>query len=301
MFMKLASNPEMYVHEWMIDNPKAIVHIVHGMSEHGMRYAHFAEALNKEGYSVYCPDLRGHGKTAGDIKNVGFFADRDGWNLVVQETIEITDLIKSKHPNLPVFILGHSMGSFISRTVAFIEPNLVDGYILSATIKHPGWKGYVGKPLAKACSFFFGKKKRMKFLTNTSFTGFNKRIENKRTEKDWLTRDPEIVDQYMDDPYCMQDFTNQFFVDLAEGVLEMCKQTNIDKIDKDTPVLIVAGSMDPAGQYGKGPQDTHERYKKSGVQDVELKLFDGGRHEIINETNKDEVYAYLTAWLNKRS
>jgi alpha-beta hydrolase superfamily lysophospholipase len=298
--MKLSSTPESYVHEWMIDNPKAIVLIVHGMSEHGERYSHFGAALNKEGYGVYCPDLRGHGKTAGDLDNVGFFADRDGWNVIVNETIRQTQEIKSLHPNVPVFILGHSMGSFISRTIAFTEPSLVDGYILSATIKHPGWKGYVGKPLAKTCGFFFGKKKRMKFLTNTSFAGFNKRIENKRTEKDWLTRDAAIVDQYIADPYCMQDFTNQFFYDLATGVLGMCKQSNIAKISIETPVLITAGSMDPAGQYGKGPKVTCEHYKKAGAKDLELKLFEAGRHEIINETNRDEVYAYLFSWLNDR-
>ena len=289
-----------FINRWMIENPKAVINILHGMSEHGERYEHFAKALNKEGYSVVSGDIRGHGKTAGKIENVGFFSENDGWNLVTQDAIQLTQSIK-KETGVPVYIFGHSMGSFIARTVAFKAPGLADGYLLSATIKHPGWKGYVGKPMAKLNGFIFGKKKRSKFLTKTAFQGFSKRIKDKRTGQDWLTRDTSLVEKYINDPYCMQDFTNQFFFDLSSGVLGMCKQENINKVNKETPVYIFAGDMDPAGQYGAGPKDTYQKYKTAGSKDVELKLYEGGRHEMLNETNRDEVYADIFAWLKKRN
>ena len=290
-----------FTQKWTVDQPRAIVHIIHGMSEHIGRYDHFAKALNKAGYSAIGSDLRGHGKTAGSIENIGFFADQDGWNLVVQDAIQLTKEIKAENPNVPVFILGHSMGSFIARTLAFTDPDLVDGYLLSATIGHPGWKGIVGKPMSKLMGALFGKKKPSKFLADTSFAGFSKRIKDKRTNKDWLTRDPKIVDQYIADPFCMQIFSNQFFNDLAIGVLEISKKSNIEKVSKNTPVVFISGSMDPAGEYGKGPTEVFEKYKSANVENVDLHLFEGGRHEILNETNREEIYGFIVQWLNDKT
>ncbi|MDX2359679.1 MAG: alpha/beta hydrolase [Crocinitomicaceae bacterium] len=290
-----------HVYHWPTTNPKAIIHIIHGMTEHGARYEHFARALNNQGFGVYCPDVRGHGITAGSLENVGFFAEKEGWKLVVNDAIEQTKNIKKSHPDIPVFILGHSMGSFIARSIAIASPKLVNGYILSATVGHPGWKGTVGKPLAKTLAFLFGKRKRIKFLTNTAFNGYNKRVENVRTERDWLTRDEAIVDAYVNDPYCMQEFTAQFFYDLSKGLLEINKQENINKVDKEEQVLMVYGEMDPAGEYGKGPKEVYGKYQKAGVNDLEIIGFEGGRHEILNETNREEVYTVITDWLNVRA
>lgn len=294
-----SSNP-VHVNNWTCSNPRAIVHIIHGMSEHSARYEHFAKALNEVGCSVYSSDLRGHGKTAGSVENVGFFAEKNGWNLVVQDLVELTKEIKDKHPNLPVFILGHSMGSFFARNIAYQAPNLVDGYIFSGTLGHPGWKGILGKPLAKLSGAIRGKKKKSNFLQKTSFAGFNKRVENKRTEKDWLTRNEVIVDEYINDPFCMQIFSNQFFYDLATGVLNINKIGNIEKVNKDTPVLFVSGAMDPLGVYGKGPTEVYNKYQKVGVKDLEMEFFEGGRHEILNETNREEVYEVIINWLKEK-
>jgi alpha-beta hydrolase superfamily lysophospholipase len=284
---------------WSVQKPQAIVHIVHGISEHSGRYAHFAKALNEVNFTVYASDLRGHGQTAGSIENIGYFADNNGWELLVQDVIDLTLDIKSTHPNAPVFILGHSMGSFITRNVAFKEPQLADGFILSGTAGHPGWKGVIGKPISKLNGLLFGKKARSRFLMNTSFARFNKRIKNKRTELDWLTRDETIVDAYINDPFCSQIFTNQAFNDLAHGILKINKESNIKKINNETPVLFISGAMDPVGNYGKGPKEVFEKYKTAGATKIELKLFDGGRHEILNETNKEEVYAYIINWLRE--
>lgn len=288
-----------HINQWMVHEPIGIVHIVHGMSEHSERYAEFATALNQEGYFVYASDLRGHGKTAGEIDNVGHLADKGGWKLVVDDVIKITEEIKMKHPSTPVFLLGHSMGSFVVRSVMHVRPKICDGIILSGTIGHPGLKGIIGKQIARVMSFVWGKKKRTTLLTYLSFGHFNKRIENKRTDKDWLSRNEEIVDRYINDPYCMQIFTTQFYFDLASGVLDINKNSNFSKLDKEVPILLVSGSMDPAGEYGKGPSEVLRKMRDAGVKNVDLHLFEGGRHEILNETNREEVFDFLLNWLKK--
>jgi alpha-beta hydrolase superfamily lysophospholipase len=295
--MESSPGNSIYIHDWTVEQPKAIVHIIHGMSEHGARYEHFANALNKANYSAYASDLRGHGKTAGGIENIGFFAESDGWNTVIQDIVKITNEIKAKHPDLPIFILGHSMGSLLARNIAYIEPNLVNGHIFSGTSGHPGWKGVLGKPMAKAATQILGKRKKSKSLMKATFAGFNKKIENKRTDQDWLTRDDKIVDAYINDPYCSQIFTNQFFYDLATGVLDVSKQSNINKVNKSTPVLFISGEMDPVGKYGKGVLSIFRKFEKAAIQELEIKLFQGGRHEILNEINKEEVYEFVITWI----
>ena len=292
---------QIFTQKWPVENPRAVVHLIHGMSEHIARYDHFAQALNKAGFSAVGSDIRGHGKTAGSLENIGFFANRDGWNVVVQDAIQLTQEIKAENPDVPIFVIGHSMGSFIARTLAFTEPTLADGFIYSGTSGHPGWKGVLGKPIAKLAGALFGKKKPSKFLMNTALAGFNSKIIDKRTEKDWLSRDSKIVDLYINDPYCMQLFKNQFFYDLAGGILEINKKSNINKVNKKTPVLFVSGSMDPVGNYGKGPAEVLEKHNASGVTDLAIHLFEGGRHEILNETNREEIYGFIVQWLNEKS
>ena len=201
---KTHDDNELVTYTWSCDNPKGIIHIVHGMSEHADRYDHFATELTNQGFIVYSSDLRGHGKTAGPIENVGQFAMEDGWNKVVKDIIALSYNFKKQNPQLPLIILGHSMGSFLSRNVAYSEPDIADGYIFSATAGHPGLIGILGKGVANINMKMTGKKKRSKFMTKLAFGDFNKKYENPRTEKDWLSRDESTVDKYINDPYCMQ-------------------------------------------------------------------------------------------------
>jgi alpha-beta hydrolase superfamily lysophospholipase len=286
------------VYFWDCEKPKGIVHIVHGMGEHAARYDDFAAFLNEHGYLVRSSDLRGHGKTAGSIEKVGLFAMEDGWNKVVKD-IEFLNKTFSAKNDLPIIMLGHSMGSFILRTLMFTFPNSGDAYILSATAGHPGLMGVLGKGLAGINTSLMGKKNRTQMMTKLAFGDFNKKYD-KRTEKDWLSRDTEVVDKYIADPFCMQIFTSQFFSDMLEGILEINKETNIDKIAKHKPMYLFAGDMDPVGNYGKGPVEVFEKFKKVGVEDIELKIYPEGRHEMLNEINKDEVYNDLLLWLDKR-
>lgn len=285
---------------WECEQPKGVVHIVHGMSEHAARYNEFALYLNQHGYLVYASDLRGHGKTAGAIDKVGIFAMQDGWNKVVGDVINLSKEIEKKHPQLPLFLLGHSMGSFISRSVAILSPQEIDGYIFSATAGHPGLLGRVGVKLSNLNLKMMGKKNRTKMMTQLAFGDFNKKYKDKRTEKDWLTKDNDIVDQYISDPYCMQTFTSQFFNDLLSGILSINEMNNIREMEKNKPILLFAGDMDPVGDYGRGPKEVYEKLKKSKIEDVTLKIFETGRHEMLNETNREEVYELVVRWLNNR-
>ena len=212
---------ELVTYKWDCEQPKAIIHIVHGMGEHADRYDHFASELNNQGYLVYSSDLRGHGKTAGNLENVGQLAMENGWNKVLKDIIGLSYRFKKESPKLPLFILGHSMGSFIARNVAYTDTELAEGYIYSATAGHPGLIGIIGKSVAKINMKLTGKKKRSKFMTKLAFGDFNKKYKNARTTKDWLTRDEAIIDKYMADPYSMQIFTSQFYTDLLHGVLEL--------------------------------------------------------------------------------
>ncbi len=284
---------------WDCEQPKAIVYIVHGMSEHAARYNEFAAFLNQHGFLVRSSDIRGHGKTAGDIDKVGQLAMENGWDRVVKDVHLLTEEF-GKDSDLPIIILGHSMGSFIVRTLIKDYPNTGDAYVLSATAGHPGLLGAVGKTLANLNVSVMGKKNRTKMMTKLAFGDFNKKFEPRRTEKDWLTRDEDIVDSYIADPYCMQIFTSQFYTDLLQGVLKINSSSYFQDVPKHKPVYLFAGDMDPVGDFGKGPKEVFENYKKAGMEDIELRIYPGGRHEMLQETNRDEVYEDLLKWIEKR-
>jgi alpha-beta hydrolase superfamily lysophospholipase len=286
-------------YHWDCERPKAIVHIVHGMSEHAARYNEFAEFLNEHGYVVRSSDLRGHGKTAGNLENVGHFSMENGWNKVVKDVKALTEHFQHK-TNLPIILLGHSMGSFLVRTVMFSYPKVGDAYILSATAGHPGILGSLGKTVAHFNMKFMGKKNRSELMTKLVFGDFNKKYKSPRTIKDWLSRDEAVVDAYINDPYCMQTFSSQFYNDLLQGILAINDEQNIQKSPKQKPVYMFAGDMDPVGNYGKGPAEVYAAFQKAGIEDVELKIYPEGRHEMLNETNKEEVYDDVLNWLDER-
>ena len=284
-------------YSWNSNQPKVNVIIIHGMSEHAGRYDEFANFLTSNNVQVYSSDLRGHGKTADTIDNVGLFAMENGWHKVIQDQkLLITHV--SQQNELPIFILGHSMGSFIARTLSFSGETRILGYLFSATAGDPGFLGRTGKIIAAVNSQLLGKKNRSKLLDKMAFGDFNKKIENPSTKKDWLTRDESAVNKYMNDPFCMQLFTSQFYTDLLEGVLSVNDNSNVKQMAR-VPYLLFAGTMDPVGEYSKGVQKVFQMMR--GQQhSVELKMYEGGRHEMLNEVNKEEVYNDVLDWINKQ-
>lgn len=300
----LKSKDEMniYVNKWILKNnikPKAVVQIAHGMAEHIDRYNSFSKALTNEGYIVYGNDHRGHGKTAGSPENLGYFADDNGWNLVVEDMHELTKVIRKEYAGLPVFLIGHSMGSFLSRSYIQRYGNDINGVILSGTGGNTGILGNVGIFLAGHEMKKMGKRFRSKKLDKLSFGSFNKTFKPNRTNFDWLSRDAEEVNKYIEDKLCGEIFTAGFFYDMLSGLRDLNKKENIRKIPKELPIYFISGDKDPVGKNTKGVLQAINSYKKVGIYDISYKFYKDARHEILNELNKEEVYIDIIEWLDK--
>ncbi len=281
-------------------DPKAAVQIVHGMAEHAARYDDAALRLTKAGYIVYAQDLRGHGKTAEDQEELGFIAQENGWERMVEDIREIGEKIRAEQPDIPLFLIGHSMGSFLSRTMMFRHPGLYRGVVLSGTGGNPGVMGRLGRRLALRNAAKHGLKHRDRQLDSLSFGSFNRQFKPSRTSFDWLSRDDEEVDLYVDDPLCGFICTSAFFRDLLDGLILIHDPANITKIPRDLPVLLISGTRDPVGKNGKAVEALWSRYREQGAADVTLKLWEGARHELFHETNRNEVSAFLASWLDDR-
>jgi len=289
---------KIHVYKWLPEKPKAVVQIAHGMAEHAGRYDRFAQKLADEGYAVYASDHRGHGKTAGTLDNVGYFADNNGWQRVVDDLQELTSTLQSAHPNLPFFLFGHSMGSFLFRNYIFSDCKDINGVILSGTGNNPKLLISLGKLVAAWQVKAKGPQGKTMLMHNMSFGSFNKAFRPNRTDFDWLSRDNEEVDKYISDPFCGGVFTAGFYRDLMAGLAEIGCMDNINKIRKDLPILLFAGDMDPVGNKGKAVKQVYEIYKKAGITDVSCRLYEDGRHEMLNETNRQEVYDDVITWMD---
>lgn len=292
------------IYRWLPDSLsdiKAFVVISHGMVEHAGRYGRFAEALVNAGFGVYAHDQRGHGKTAGSTENVGYFADERGWGKVLDDLHAMTAIIKlnSDFPRVPVFLFGHSMGSFIVRHFVEILSSEVQGMILSGTSWGDGPQSRIGYLMARLQAWKKGRKVKSVLINKLAFSPLNKVFKPNRTEFDWLSRDNAEVDKYVNDPYCGCIPTAGFYCDFLEGIFFLNKAKNIGRIPKNFPVYLFSGTMDPVGNMTKGVLKVYNSLVKAGIKDVSYKFYNGGRHEMLNETNREEVYNDVIAWLNK--
>ena len=292
---------KLFVIKWSSDEkPKAVIQIAHGMAEHIKRYGDFANSLVEAGFLVYGSDHRGHGKTAGSLDKVGYFADENGWDIVVDDMYTVTKFIKEQNQGLPVYYLGHSMGSLLLRDYISKYGSELKGAIISGTAGNPGFLGKIALLIARIEGFFQGKKNRSILLTNLTFGGFNKSYKPKRTDFDWLSRDNKEVDKYINDPFCGGVFTNGFYCDLFEGVMKISNIDNIKNTPDDLEMLFFSGAEDPAGNFSKGVQFVIDMYKELGIRDLSFKFYKDARHETLNEINKQDVYNDVISWLNER-
>jgi alpha-beta hydrolase superfamily lysophospholipase len=300
---KAEDGAEIFTRKWLPADgaePKAVVQISHGMAEHSERYGRFAAALVGAGYAVYANDHRGHGKTAGSLENVGYFADEDGGALVMGDMLRLTRLIKGERPDTPVFLFGHSMGSILSRSYILSHAAEIKGVILSGTGGDPGLLGAIGMLITKFEIWRKDKKYRSPLLTKLTFGDFNKSFKPNRTDFDWLSRDEAEVDKYIEDPYCGGMFTAGFFQDLLTLVAEVNDAGNVKNVPSDLPIYILSGDKDPVGKDGKDIIQVFQAYKDAGIEDVTYRLYEGGRHEMLNETNREEVSRDVIEWFDKR-
>jgi alpha-beta hydrolase superfamily lysophospholipase len=280
--------------------PKAVVQVVHGMAEHSARYARLARALTEQGYAVYADDHRGHGKTASGRDELGFFGDQDGWEAVVQDQLSILDELKARHPKLSVFLLGHSMGSYIARGAAIRRGSEWAGLLLSGTSHNAPLTYQAARAVAQVERARLGKRGKSPLLRKLSFESFNNKFHDPRTPADWLSRDPAEVDKYVADPLCGYECSTQLWIDVFTGLIEICSAKNIAKLPKRLPIYVMAGEADPLNNKLAEIRKLHQAFEEQGVNNVTLRVYPDARHELFNETNRDEVTRDLVAWLDSR-
>ncbi|MEG2096765.1 MAG: alpha/beta hydrolase [Pseudoflavonifractor sp.] len=285
--------------EWLPENgaPKAVLQLVHGISEYILRYAPFGEYMADHGFAVVGSDHLGHGKTAKDPSEYGFIAEEGGWNLLLADVRALRTLTGTAYPDLPYFMLGHSMGSFLARTYLIAYPDSLTGCILSGTGQEAPITVTVGKALAGHLAKSKGGKYVSKFLTNLSLGAYNKKFAPNRTGADWISRDLGVVDAYVADPLCQFVPTVGMFRDMMGGLQFISDKKNLAKMEQNTPIYLMSGDKDPVGAMGAGVEQVRGFFAAAGTKDLSMKLYPGGRHEMLNETNRGEVYEDIRAWL----
>lgn len=284
---------------WMPDGEvKTIVQFVHGIAEYVERYDDFATFLNSKGILVVAEDHMGHGKSICDATPIGCFAG--GWHTAVKDTYRLLKRTMEEFPGVPYILFGHSMGSFMARTILARHPESgIAGAIICGSAWMPGAVIGAGKALATMICKKNGERNPSNLLQNMMFGGYTKKIEHPRTACDWLTRDNKIVDAYVADPLCGFVPSAGLVRDMMTGLQYIQDPKNLDAMKKDLPVYFIAGGDDPVGGYGAGVRQAAEEFKKHGMAQVDMKIYPLCRHEIHNEINKQEVYNDVVSWIER--
>lgn len=291
---------EIPVYEWRYKKEpiKGIIQLVHGSCEHSKRYENFAKFLAVRGFIVYAHDHRGHGKSVKTMDELGYFGDHEGWKKIVQDTHQVTEYIKKEYPQQKLIMLGHSMGSFIVRQYAIRYRDVLDGLIIMGTAHHPK---HILKIGIKIANQFIKQGKGCEvntLLDKMSYGTFCIKFLKEKDTFAWLTRDLAVRDCFREDPYCGFKFTTKAFKDMFEGILFITEYSNVEKMNKNLPILLVSGKDDPVGNYGQMVKKSYLLYKEVGMVNVHMKLYKGMRHEILNEIGKIEVYKDILKWIN---
>ena len=299
-YQTMSDSASIAVYAWLPEQaPKAVIHIVHGMAEHALRYDDFAKTACKRGFAVIASDHRGHGKTGAKSGLMGYLADEDGFGRVVEDQKEINAEIQKQYPALPVVIVGHSFGSFVTQEYIERYGTTVKAAVLIGSAG-PNPSVSVALTLANLNCAFKGRKSAAKFMNALVFGSYNRRIPNPHTAFDWLSRDEKEVKKYIDDEYCGFVCTAGFFQDFMRGLKRLHTSDSLKGIPAGLPVFITAGAEDPVSSGGKTLKTLYSIYQDMGMQDVTLKLYENARHEILNETNKEDVKADILGWIESR-
>ena len=280
--------------------PRAVIQIAHGVAEYAARYDRFLRFLADNGFVAVAHDHLGHGQSVTDESELGWFAERGGWDLVVADVKRLHDALKEEFPDLPFALFGHSMGSFVARTYLIRYSDDLAAAVICGTGQQSAALVGGGKFMASLVCAFKGTKHRSNFLNGLAFGSYNKGFEPHRTNVDWLSRDTAVVDAYDADPLCGFTATAGLFRDMMGGISFIGKPSNVARVRKDLPVFLIAGAVDPVGEQGKGPQRALTLYRRAGLTDATLKLYPDCRHELLNELNKEEVMADVLAFLNAK-
>ncbi len=290
---------EIYVYQWRPENKiKAAINICHGMAETAGRYERFASILTKNGYAVYAADQRGHGKTIKDPAHAGETGP-DTFNRMLGDLRQLSGIIKEENPAAPVFFLGHSMGSFLAQGYIARWGGQLKGAILSGAAGPADLMTFIGQGVAYLEKLRVGKTGRSNLLNTLSFGSFNKQFQPARTDFDWLSRDEKEVDKYIADPFCGGIFPAAFFFDLVKFLRQINNPDQLLKIPKNLPLYFFSGGKDPVGANTAGVKKLIQIYQKLGIADLSFKFYEDGRHEMLNEINRDIVTADVIQWLDQ--
>ena len=270
---------------------RGVVQISHGMAEHFERYNAFADFLADHGFVVCGEDHLGHGRTAADESEYGYFSEKSGWENVVKDMFRLTKMMKKNYPEVPYFLLGHSMGSFLARAYATRYSKHIDGLVLSGTSAGSGGTSAL-LVMLDAAKRLKGDKHRSKFFNNVAFGSYNDKITERNSDFDWLTRDTAIVAKYCNDKRCGFTFTLNGFENLVKLLWYVNNSKWFRTYPKSLPTYLVSGACDPVGEYGKGVLKVFDELNLHDCN-VEMKIYKDARHELLNETNREEVYADL--------
>lgn len=274
---------------------RAILQIVHGMAEHSERYHDLAVFMAEHGYAVYIHDQAGHGRSVTRESELGYFGAENGWKNLVRDVHILTGKAIETHVNRPVFLLGHSMGSFVARAYATAFAGALSGAIFSGT-SGPNPGAAAGIAVAKLTEKFQGDHFRSAFIDHIAFGSYNKKYDNPRTSFDWLSRDTQQVDRYIADPLCGFLFTAAGYRDMFTLLQTVSGKKWYEGVPKSLPILLISGTMDPVGGYGKGVRQVAQTLKKTGHKNVTLHLYQDARHELFNETIAADVRQDLLDW-----
>ena len=294
-------NTEIHTIEWKPEGEvRAVLQICHGMVEYIRRYDEFAQFLCGKGYYVVGNDHLGHGKSIQAKSEYGFFNEKYGNACVLGDMHTLRQRTEKKYPGVPYFMLGHSMGSSLLRQYIQMYGNGLSGAVLMGTVAdHKKAALLFGKRLCRVMAAFRGWHYRSKMVDNLVLGAYNKKFKPARTRADWITSDNENLDMYVADPLCSFMFTVNAYYNVFSGMIGIQRKESVYMIPKGLPVLFVSGADDPVGEFGKGVRKIYEKYCAAGIRDVTLRLYTGDRHEILNETDRDQVYKDLLGWFEK--
>lgn len=291
---------QIFARQWQNESGpyKGVIQIVHGISEYIDRYAHVARFLAGQGFVVVGCDHLGHGRTALSPEEYGFFREKGGWHTVSADVRRLRVLMGQKYPDLPYFLLGHSMGSFLARTYLIDWPGTLTGCILSGTGQEPPALISAGWHAANMVCRLSGPRTHSKLIETLAFGTYNKQFSPARTRADWISRDESVVDAYVADPLCSFMPSAGMFRDMMEGLKYIAKKSNLSKMDQNTPIYFFSGDRDPVGQNGAGVRKVAGFFNCAGCRNVTVRLYPEGRHEMMNEINREEVLCDLVSWLH---
>ncbi|MGE4548624.1 MAG: alpha/beta fold hydrolase [Intestinibacillus sp.] len=278
---------------------RGIVQLSHGMCEYFSRYTVFAKYLCGLGFIVCGNDHLGHGSSVSKTADLGFFAARDGWRYLVQDMEKLTDIMRERYPDLPYFVLGHSMGSLITRLYITEYGDSLRGCILCGTVG-PNPFAKAATRMADSVAHSRGTTYRSVFLSRMAFNNFNRKIKNNLSPFDWISRDRQVVELYQSDEKCNFIFTATGFRDLFSLMVQANNVRSFRLTPKNLPILLLSGDMDPVGGYGEGVRQVAGYYRAAGIRDLDMIFYKDGRHELLNETNSREVFGDISRWLERQ-